>query len=189
MRKISSSALALLVFALLVGLYWLGTAPPTDAGDVKQLAAMTAIHDDEERDDEDEHWEDEEEWDEEDEDWDDEDEEDMDDEEWEEDDEEEYHDFEHEMEWALAEQSLHVDSIEFSAGVAKDEVKTAVVTATLLLDHAELPMAINALEKAIDKTSSPDVKRALRLKLAEAYLENDDRTAAIEVARTLLIGE
>ena len=107
------------------------------------------------------------------------------------DEDEEHHeegefDFEQEIHWELAEQSLLRQSIELASAVAQDEVKTAVVAATLLTEHSELSMAIEVLNKAIAKTTSPQVQRALRLKLAEAYLENDDLAAAMGVARMML---
>ena len=104
-------------------------------------------------------------------------------------DQEEGFDEERELDWELAEQSLLASSIEFEAGVATDEVKTAVVTATLLLEHAEPTTAIDTLTKAIDKTTSPAVKRALQLKLVEAHIENDDESSAISIATRLLVGD
>ena len=105
------------------------------------------------------------------------------------DEDEEDFDIEREIHWEMAEQSLLAQTIELTTDVAMDEVKTAVVSATLLVEHSELTSAIDALAKAIQKSSSPAVKRALRLKLAEAHLENDDPTSAIVIAKQLMIGE
>ena len=102
---------------------------------------------------------------------------------------EEDFDEQQELDWELAEQSLMAKSIEFETGVAKDEVKTAVVTATLLMEHGELKTTIDTLAKAIEKTNSPAVKRALQLKLAEAHIENDDEQSALTIATQLMVGE
>lgn len=94
-----------------------------------------------------------------------------------------------ELQWQLAEQSMIAQAIELSADAALDEVKTAVVAATLLLEHADLATAIDALQRAIEKTNSQTVRRALRLKLTEAHLENDDSTSAIAIATQLMTGD
>ena len=99
------------------------------------------------------------------------------------------HDEHFELELAIAEQSRLIASIDFATEAAKDEVQTAVVAATLLMEHAETSAAIDALTKAIGSSSSLAVKRALKLKLAEAHLEHDEESSAIAVAVELMSGE
>lgn len=108
------------------------------------------------------------------------------DDEWEHDEE---FDEEHEIELYLAEQDVLTRSVELAVDVANDEVKTAVVTATLLLEHVDLNNAIDSLSKAVEQTNSKVVKRALQLKLAEAHLENDDPSSAIAIATQLMAGD
>lgn len=99
------------------------------------------------------------------------------------------HDEHFELELAIAEQSRLIASIDFATEAAKDEVQTAVVAATLLMEHAETSAAIDALTKAIGSSSSLAVKRALKLKLAEAHLDHDEESSAIAVAVELMSGE
>ena len=63
-----------------------------------------------------------------------------------------------ELEWELVERKLFGETIQLSTDVARDEVKTVVFAANLLVEHAELPVAIDSLSKAIATSSSPAIK-------------------------------
>ena len=170
MKKMNQRILVPTLLTVFVGLCFLGVSQSGAADDEKQTTIADKSSDSKWPKDEDD-WRD-----------------DETDEEWEDGDEEDY-DEEQELEWELAEQSLIAHSVELSADVAMDKVKTAVVAATLLLEHAEPAAAIDALLKAIEKADAPEIKRALRLKLIEAHLENDDSTSAINIATRLMVGE
>ena len=165
MKKTNLGMTAFLAVTLFLGVYCLGAAPQKDQPSNNRLAALNAHDEDSDLERwDDEAWEDEEH----------------------DDDYDEEHDEGDEFQWELAEQALFQKNIEIASSVAKDEVKTVVVTATLLLEHAELSTTIKTLSKASEGSNSPAVKRALLLKLAEAHLENDDPTAAVAIANQLL---
>ena len=168
MKRLSLGIL-IVVSGFIFGICCLGAAPPSEGGD--DAKAATSIQAEDNNELETEQWVDE----------------DGEEDEWEEGEEE--FDLDRELQWQVAEQEMMARSIALTTEVANDEVKTAVVTATLLIEHTELSTAIDSLTRAINKTSSSAVKRALRLKLAEAHLENDDLTSAVSVATLLMGGE